>query len=85
MNERLVVVIPAASYALSVGSAPPLNEARGHSQLLNVSAAMAEWAKVSSYISFLNAKLLYGCFLLRIDRNWVVGRGTFARKFAWIF
>lgn len=54
-----MVVIPAALYALSVGSAPPLNEGRGRSQLLYVSEAMEEWAKVCTYVLFLNAKLLY--------------------------
>lgn len=46
MNERLVVVVPAASYALCAGSAPLINEARGLSQLLYVSEAMEEGAKV---------------------------------------
>ncbi|KAH6798041.1 Serine/Threonine-kinase ATM-like protein [Perilla frutescens var. hirtella] len=45
MNERLVFVVPAASYALSNGSAPPIHEARGLSPLLSVSETMEEWAK----------------------------------------
>lgn len=65
MNERLVVVIPAASYALSVGSAPPLNEFQGDSPLLSVPKAMEEWAKVCSYnISLLNVSLLFVCAIM---------------------
>ncbi|GFP92353.1 serine/threonine-protein kinase atm [Phtheirospermum japonicum] len=45
LNERLVVVLPEAAYALCVGSAPPINEALGLSQLLYVSEAMNESVK----------------------------------------
>lgn len=64
MNERLVVLIPAALYALSVGSAPPINEAQGYSQLLYVSEVMEERAKVCTYILFSNAKLIYICAIM---------------------
>lgn len=41
-----MLLIPAASYALSVGSAPPLHEFQGDSPLLSVTEASDEWAKV---------------------------------------
>ncbi|KAL8457793.1 hypothetical protein ACS0TY_035608 [Phlomoides rotata] len=42
LNERLVVVVPAALYALCVGSAPLINDAQGLSHLLYVSETMEE-------------------------------------------
>ncbi|KAL6561446.1 hypothetical protein OROMI_017047 [Orobanche minor] len=49
LDDKLVVVILVASYALSVGSNPPANESRGDSPLLYVSEAMEEWAKRNIY------------------------------------
>ncbi|KAL3628823.1 hypothetical protein CASFOL_027869 [Castilleja foliolosa] len=45
LNERLVVVLPEAAYALCVGSAPLINQALGLSQLLYVSEGMTECVK----------------------------------------
>ncbi|KAL6583807.1 hypothetical protein OROMI_003096 [Orobanche minor] len=40
LSQHLVAVLPEAAYALCVGSAPPINEALGLSQLLYVSEAI---------------------------------------------
>lgn len=53
-----MLLIPAASYALSVGSAPSLNEFQGDSQSLSVSEATDEWAKVCYY------NIIIECFTL---------------------
>ncbi|KAL6536737.1 hypothetical protein OROMI_026318 [Orobanche minor] len=50
LDDKLVVVILVASYALSVGSTPPANESRGDSPLLYVSEAMEEWAKEEEHL-----------------------------------
>ncbi|KAL6565044.1 hypothetical protein OROMI_016494 [Orobanche minor] len=50
LDDKLVVVILVASYALSVGSTPPANESRGDSPLLYMSEAMEEWAKILNEI-----------------------------------
>ncbi|XP_020548356.1 serine/threonine-protein kinase ATM [Sesamum indicum] len=42
LNERLVVLLPAAAYALCVGSATLINETLGLSRLLHVSEAIEE-------------------------------------------
>ncbi|XP_047965261.1 serine/threonine-protein kinase ATM [Salvia hispanica] len=63
LNERLVVLIPAALYALSVGSAPPINEAQGYSQLLYVSEVMEERAKDEEH----SLENLHGFFDCSVD------------------
>ncbi|KAL6571325.1 hypothetical protein OROHE_002968 [Orobanche hederae] len=50
LDDKLVVVILVASYALSVGSTPPANESRGDSPLFYVSEAMEEWAKEEEHL-----------------------------------
>ncbi|KAL6588031.1 hypothetical protein OROMI_001009 [Orobanche minor] len=50
LDDKLVVVILVASYALSVGSTPPANESRGDAPLLYVSEAMEEWAKEEEHL-----------------------------------
>ncbi|KAL6588258.1 hypothetical protein OROMI_001236 [Orobanche minor] len=50
LDDKLVVMILVASYALSVGSTPPANESRGDSPLFYVSEAMEEWAKILNEI-----------------------------------
>ncbi|KAI3454494.1 hypothetical protein Pfo_011157 [Paulownia fortunei] len=71
LNERLVVVVPAAAYALCVGSAPLINEALGLSPLLYVSEAMEEGAKEEEQ-SLENLREFFECsveILAKIDND----------------
>ncbi|KAL0318432.1 UNVERIFIED_CONTAM: Serine/threonine-protein kinase ATM [Sesamum angustifolium] len=71
LNERLVVLLPAAAYALCVGSATLINETLGLSRLLHVSEAIEE-GTLEEEQSLENLHELFECsveFLARIDNS----------------
>ncbi|KAL0440918.1 UNVERIFIED_CONTAM: Serine/threonine-protein kinase ATM [Sesamum radiatum] len=71
LNERLVVLLPAAAYALCVGSATLINETLGLSRLLHVSEAIEE-GTLEEEESLENLHELFECsveFLARIDNS----------------
>ncbi|KAL7139007.1 hypothetical protein ABFS83_09G021400 [Erythranthe nasuta] len=71
LNDRLVIVVPAAAYALCVGSAPLLNEALGLSPLLYGSKPMEEGEKEEEQ-SLENLHEIFDCsvqVLARIDND----------------
>ncbi|KAL0417041.1 UNVERIFIED_CONTAM: Serine/threonine-protein kinase ATM [Sesamum latifolium] len=71
LNEQLVVLLPAAVYALCVGSATLINETLGLSRLLHVSEAIEE-ETLDEEQSLENVHELFECsveFLARIDNS----------------
>ncbi|KAK4437221.1 Serine/threonine-protein kinase ATM [Sesamum alatum] len=71
LNERSVVLVPAAAYALCVGSAPLINETLGLSRLAHVSEAIEEGI-LEEEQSLENLRELFECsvdVLARIDNS----------------